>query len=56
VEKHGGSMKLDDKTNTFVLGIPGNRKTECFQELKDVIGPSESLDDFSPFFDLDSRP
>jgi hypothetical protein len=54
VEKHGGSMKLDDKTNSFVLGIPGNRKTRCFKELEDVIGHGECLDDFSPFFVFDS--
>ena len=54
VEKHGGSMKFDDTTNTFVLGLPDSSKTQCFQELEDVIGPVESFDDFFPFLQYDS--
>lgn len=55
VEKHGGSMKLDANTNTFVLGIPHSRKMQCVEELQHVIGPLESFDDFFPFFAFDSR-
>jgi hypothetical protein len=55
VEKHGGSMKIDEKENTFVLGIPQNRKAECLIELEQVIGPDHPFDDFSPLFAFDSR-
>jgi hypothetical protein len=46
---------FDEKENTFVLGIPQNRKTECFRELEQVIGPGNPFDDFSPLFAFDSR-
>ncbi len=39
VEKHGGSLKIDRKTNTVVLGIPQSKKVDCFKELEEIIGP-----------------
>jgi hypothetical protein len=43
VKKHGGSMKIDEKTNTVVLGIPQSKKANCFKELEEVIGPVDTL-------------
>ena len=55
VEKHGGSMKIDEKENTFILGIPRNKKVNCFRELEQIIGPGSPFDDFPPLFDFHSR-
>jgi hypothetical protein len=43
VEKHGGSIKLDEKSNSLVLSIPESKKADCFKELEDTIGPSKPL-------------
>ena len=48
VEKHGGSITLDEKSNSLVLSIPESKKTACFQELEETIGPSKPVSEVSP--------
>ena len=43
VEKHGGSISLDEKNKSLFLSIPENNKAACFKELEETIGPSKSL-------------
>jgi hypothetical protein len=47
VEKHGGSIKLDEKNKSMFLSIPENNKAACFKELEDTIGPSRPLNEGS---------
>ena len=49
VEKYGGSVKIDQGSNSAVLSIPQSKKTACFEELQEIIGNSEPLKDFFPF-------
>ncbi len=49
VEKHGGSMEIDPKSNTAVLGIPDSKKAACFEELEEIIGRSEPFKDLFRF-------
>jgi hypothetical protein len=48
VEKHGGSITLDEKTNSLILSIPESKKTACFQELEQTLGPSKPINEISP--------
>lgn len=43
VEKHGGSMEIDQKTNSFTVTISESQKAACFRELEKIIGPSKPL-------------
>ena len=43
VEKHGGSITLDEKSNALFLSIPEKEKAACFKELEETIGPSKAL-------------
>ncbi len=56
VEKYGGSLKIDEKTNGIILCIPEDRETECLWELKKTVDPKKPIKDFSPFFACDPTP
>ena len=43
VEKHGGSITLDEKSKSLFLSIPEKKKAACFKELEETIGPSKAL-------------
>ncbi len=43
VEKHGGSMEIDQETNSFTVTISETQKAACFEELEGIIGPSKPL-------------
>jgi hypothetical protein len=37
LEKHGGTMKVDEDTNTIVLSIPRDKKKACYQALEGML-------------------
>lgn len=43
VEKHGGSITLDEKSKSLFFSIPKNKRAACFRELEETIGPSRTL-------------
>ena len=49
VEKHGGHLEIDDEANTFTVSIPESRKTACFKELQDAVGPVKQVCESSVF-------
>ena len=56
VEKHGGSLGLDGRTNRITLGIPEDSETECLQELKEIVNVNEGFRDFSSILGGDPIP
>ena len=47
VEKHGGSITLDEKNHSLIFSIPESKKAACMQELEQTIGPSKPICDVS---------
>jgi hypothetical protein len=43
VEKHGGSLEVDERAETFSIIVPEVRKAVCLRELEKIIGPSKPL-------------
>jgi hypothetical protein len=39
VEKYGGHLDIDMEKDTFTVNIPQDRKSDCFQELTEAVGP-----------------
>jgi hypothetical protein len=37
LEKHGGTMKVDEDTNTIVLSIPPDKKEACYRALEGML-------------------
>jgi cell division FtsZ-interacting protein ZapD len=46
LEKHGGSLTVDEETNTIALSLPNDKKEACYEELK------ATLDTIKPLFRL----
>ena len=49
VKNHGGSVEIDEKTETFTVTIPESRKAACIRELREIIGARKPLSE-SYFF------
>jgi hypothetical protein len=49
VKNHGGSVEIDEKTETFAVTIPESRKAACIRELREIIGARKPLSE-SYFF------
>ena len=55
VKNHGGTMEIDEKTETFMVTIPESRKAECIRELREIINARKPVSE-SYFFSTDSIP
>ena len=49
LERHGGHMDLDERTNTFTVRIPRKTKASCFRELDELMELTEPFDEFPTF-------
>ena len=43
LEKYGGHLDINMEKDTFTVNIPQDRKSDCFQELTEAIGPSKQV-------------
>ena len=49
VERHGGHLDLDEKTNTFTVTVPDKTKAACFRELDEIMGFAKPFNGFPTF-------
>ena len=55
VKNHGGTVEIDQETETLTVTIPESRKAACIRELREIIGARKPLSE-SYLFSTDSTP
>lgn len=49
LEKHNGTLTVDEETNTIALSLPNDKKEACYEELKATLDMIKPIIRLRPF-------